>query len=174
MEKEYVVYQSKGKQLGLSLLGLFMVLMSIFVFIAGIMEARGLWLFTGIGLIGLLFFGLCELYIIKQLFVGKKLVVVTPEGFYDFSSATSTKDQMIPWNQVARIENKSILNQSFVSVYLKEPEQFLANVSTLQRKAIAANVKMGFGEININLQSAKKCTNDQLIAKMNCFIEEKP
>ena len=58
-------------------------------------------------------------------------------------------------------------------MYLKEPEQFLANVSTLQRKAIAANVKMGFGEINISLQSAKKCTNDQLIAKMNRFIEEK-
>lgn len=77
------------------------------------------------------------------------------------------------WEEIDKIENKSIVNQSFVSVYLKEPEQVLSGLSSLQRKTIAANVKMGFGEINITLQSAKSCTDDQLISKMNSFIEDK-
>ena len=39
----------------------------------------------------------------------------------------------------------------------------------MSKKLIAANVKMGFGEISINLNSAKKCTVNKLIAKMNRY-----
>lgn len=170
MEKEYVVYQNKWKQTGLSLLGILMTLSSLLVFLAGVADTQ--WLFIIIGLIGSLFFGWCEVYIIKELFRGKKLVILTNEGFYDYSSALATKGKLVPWNQVRIIENQSIVGQSFVSVSLKDPESFLSELSALQRKLIAANVKMGFGEINITLQSAKKCTNDQLIEKMNQFMRE--
>ena len=171
MEKEFVVYQSKSKQIGLSFLGMLMVLASFFILIVGIVET--MYLFMVIGIMGFLFFGACELYIVKQVFVGTKLVVLNDVGFYDYSGALSTKEQLILWEEIDKIENKSIVNQSFVSVYLKEPEQVLSGLSSLQRKAIAANVKMGFGEINITLQSAKSCTDDQLISKMNSFIEDK-
>lgn len=168
MEKEFVVYQSKSKQIGLSFLGILMVLASFFILIAGIVETK--YLFMIIGIIGFLFFGACELYIVRQVFLGKKLVVLTDAGFYDYSSALATKDQLIMWEEIDKIENKSMVNQSFVSVYLKEPEQVLSGLSSLQRKAIAANVKMGFGEINITLQSAKSCSDDQLMSKMDRFM----
>ncbi|MDU5511628.1 STM3941 family protein [Enterococcus gilvus] len=170
MEKEFVVYQSKSKQIGLALLGILMVLASFFILIAGIVETQ--YVLMAVGIIGFLFFGACELFIIKQVFLGKKLVVLTDAGFYDYSSALATKDKLILWKEIDKIENKSMVNQSFVSVYLKEPEQFLSGLSSLQRKAIAANVKMGFGEINITLQSAKKCNDAQLIAKMNHFMDK--
>ncbi|MGX2945856.1 STM3941 family protein [Enterococcus alishanensis] len=170
MKNEYVVYQSKVKQIGLSLLGILMVFMSFFILIIGIMEAR--YLFMGIGIVGFLFFGACEIYIVRQVFLGKKLVVLTKMGFYDYSSALATKDIMISWELVDRIEKKSMVNQSFVSVYLKDPEKVLSKLSSMQRKAIAANVKLGFGEVNITLQSAKQCTDEQLIEKMNSFVEE--
>ena len=170
MDRKYIVYQSKGKQFGLSLLGLFMVLMSLFVLLAGLTEAH--WLYTGIGIIGVLFFGWCEYFIIRQLIHGKELAVLLPEGFCDYSTAYATKDQLISWSQIKMITNQSIAGQSFVSVWLKEPEDFLSRLSTVQRTAISANRKLGFGEINISLQSAKHCTNDQLIEKMNQFMEE--
>lgn len=169
MEKEYVVYQSKSKQIGLSLMGLLMVLVSLVLLLVGVTESE-YWI-LGIGIIGFLFFGACEIYIIKQVFLGKKLVVLSSLGFNDYSSALATKDKVILWNDVKKIENTGMLNQSFVSVYLKNPEEFLSDLSSFQRKAIAANVKMGFGEINITLQSAKKCTNAQLIEMMHSFID---
>lgn len=168
MEKEFVVYQSKSKQIGLVFLGMLMVLASFFILIAGIIETK--YVLMLIGIIGFLFFGACELFIVRQVFLGKKLVVLTDAGFYDYSSALATKDKLILWEEIEKIENKSMVNQSFVSVYLKEPEQVLSGLSSLQRKAIAANVKMGFGEINITLQSAKSCSDDQLISKMDRFM----
>lgn len=170
MEKEFVVYQSKSKQIGLSVLGMLMVLASLFIFIAGIAETQ--YILMAIGIVGFLFFGACELFIVRQVFLGKKLIVLTNEGFYDYSSALATKDRLILWEEIDQIENKSMANQSFVSVYLKEPEPFLSGLSSLQKKAIAANVKMGFGEINLTLQSAKSCSADQLISKMNHFMNE--
>lgn len=168
MENEYVVYQSKIKQIWLSLLGLVMVFLSFFILIIGIVGTQ--FVFIGIGVIGFLFFGACELYIVRQVFLGKKLVVLSKNGFYDYSSALATKNKMVPWKLVDKIENKSMINQSFVSVYLKEPDQILSSLSSFQRKAIAANVKMGFGEINITLQNAKKCSDDKLISKMTSFM----
>ncbi|MEY8258109.1 STM3941 family protein [Erysipelotrichaceae bacterium 66-17] len=168
MKNEHIVYQSKLKQAGLSVLGIFMVFMSLMVFLGGVIETN--WLMLIIGLIALVFFGFCEFYIVKQLFHGKKLVVLTEKGFYDYSTATATKDRLIPWNEIAQIEDKSIMNQSFVSVTLKDPDKLLSSLSGLQKKSIAANVKLGFGQINVNLQSAKQCDNQQLIAMMKEFM----
>ena len=168
MKNEHIVYQSKLKQAGLSVLGIFMVFMSLMVFLGGVIETN--WLMLIIGLIALVFFGFCEFYIVKQLFHGKKLVVLTEKGFYDYSTATATKDRLIPWNEIAQIEDKSIMNQSFVSVTLKDPDKLLSSLSGLQKKSIAANVKLGFAQINVNLQSAKQCDNQQLIAMMKEFM----
>ncbi|MGG5330906.1 STM3941 family protein [Enterococcus sp. AZ163] len=172
MKEEYIVYQSKIKQIGLSFLGLLMVTVCLFVLLAGVVETQ--YLMIGIGLIGGLFFGACEIFILKQVFVGKKLVVLTSEGFYDYSSALATKDRLIPWSGIEKIENKSMAGQTFVSAYLKEPDPILSQLSTFQKKAISANVAMGFGEINVNLQSAKNCTNDDLLSRMNRYLDPSP
>lgn len=169
MKEEYVIYQSKIKQIGLSLLGLLMVVVCLFVLLAGVTETR--YLMIGIGIIGSLFFGACEIFILKQVFIGKKLVVLTKQGFYDYSSALATKDRLIPWDNIKQIENKSMTGQTFVSVYLKKPDSVLSQLSTLQKKAINANAAMGFGEININLQSAKNCTCDDLLSRMNQYLD---
>lgn len=170
MEKELIIYQRKSKQIGLSLLGLMMVLASLLSLFLTLSEKR--YLIALIGLTGLVFFGFCEIFIIKQIFTGKEIVVLTSEGFFDYSSALATKKMLIRWSDVYKIENKSMLNQQFVSVYLKDSEAFLAKLSNIQRRAIQANLKLGFGEINITLQTAKNCTNPQLIEKMNAYINE--
>lgn len=172
MEQTYIVYQSKIKQLGLSFLGLLMVLVCLFITFAGLSEGKYVMLI--IGLISLMFFGACEGFIVKQVFKGngKRIVVLDKDGFYDYSSAIATKDRHILWSEVEKIENKRIMNQEFVSVYVKNSEEFLAKLSSFQRKSIKINVAMGFGEININLQSAKNCTNDQLVARMNNYLSD--
>lgn len=167
MENEYIVYQSRLRIVGKLLLGVFMILLFLFAFFVGVLEQQ--WLPLVISIIGFIFFGYFEIYIIKQLFVGRKLVVLTVEGFYDFSSVISPKNQLIPWSQVAKIEKIDFAEQEFVSVYLKNSEEILSELPTISKKLIATNVKMGFGEISINLNSAKKCTVNKLIAKMNRY-----
>lgn len=170
MGNEFVVYQSKVKQIGLSLLGIMMVIASLAVFFAGLADKQ--YVMILIGGISFAFFGFCEIAIVKQVIKGKKVVVLTSEGFYDYSSALSTKGRMISWSDVSRIEDTNMVGQEFVSVFLKEPEKFLEQLSSMQRTAVKANIKLGFGEINITLQSAKRCTNDQLIAQMNTYLPE--
>ena len=164
MEEIFVVYQSKMKQVGLVFLGMMMVLASLIILFIGKP------LFTVFGIIGLLFFGYAEYYLIKQLIVGKKLVVLTEAGFYDYSSALATKEMLISWEEVSHVEETEMVNQTFVSVYLKHPEQLLVNLSKVQKTGIKANVKMGFGEINMTLQSAKRCTNKELIEAMLPYV----
>lgn len=69
----------------------------------------------------------------------------------------------------SKIEKIDFAEQEFVSVYLKNSEEILSELPTMSKKLIATNVKMGFGEISINLNSAKKCTVNKLIAKMNRY-----
>lgn len=172
MGTDYVVYQSKWKQLGLSLVGVLMTLAGLFVLVGGLTERQ--YVAALVGLIGLLFFGFCTVVIIRQLFVGKQLVVLTDEGFFDYTSATATKDLLIPWDQIEKIENKSLAQQTFVSVYLRDSEELFSGLSTFQKKAIAANKRMGFGDININLQNAKQCTDAQLIVRMDTYLADRP
>lgn len=172
MGTDYVVYQSKWKQLGLSLVGVLMTLAGLFVLVGGLTERQ--YVAALVGLVGLLFFGFCTVVIIRQLFVGKQLVVLTDEGFFDYTSATATKDLLIPWDQIEKIENKSLAQQTFVSVYLRDSEELFSGLSTFQKKAIAANKRMGFGDININLQSAKQCTDAQLIVRMDAYLADRP
>lgn len=172
MGTDYVVYQSKWKQLGLSLVGVLMTLASLFVLVGGLTERQ--YVAALVGLVGLLFFGFCTVVIIRQLFVGKQLVVLTDDGFFDYTSATATKDLLIPWDQIEKIENKSLAQQTFVSVYLRDSEELFSGLSTFQKKAIAANKRMGFGDININLQNAKQCTDAQLIVRMDAYLADRP
>ncbi|WP_425613234.1 STM3941 family protein [Xylocopilactobacillus apis] len=84
----------------------------------------------------------------------------------------ATKNILIPWSEVNKIEEQRSVNQKLVSVYLKEPDNILSKLSSIQRKGIKANMKLGYGEINITLQNAKNCSDRQLIEQMNQFLND--
>lgn len=170
MSTDVIVYQSKLKQLGLLLLGLGMVVLSLFVAFAGSIESNYLILILGI--FSVLFFGICDIYILKQLIKGKELVILTDDGFYDYSSAIATNDLLVSWSDVDRIQSKQVINQTFVSIYLKTPDKYLSQLSSYKQKLIAANIEMGLGEINIVLQNAKHCRPGDLITAMNRYLNQ--
>ncbi|BDR61136.1 hypothetical protein KIM322_13970 [Lactobacillus xylocopicola] len=113
-----------------------------------------------------------EIFVIRQMLKGKKTVVkLTQVGFYDYSSAIATKNLLIPWSAVAKVENKKgILGDRYVSVYLKEPEEFLLQIPLISRIIIKINVKLGLGQFNLVLQTAQDYSNDQLVEQMNSLL----
>ena len=170
--KELVVYQSKGKQLMLIFLAVIMVAASLFVLMMGVGNQDSMKItFIAIGAIGTLFFGFCLLYMIKDLFVGKKLLVVNEKGFYDYSSAIASKD-FIGWERVQELGTYSIQGQVFITVFLFDGEEFLQALPAMKRTAVKANVKLGAGHININTQAIKGMTRDELLHEMSIFFKE--
>lgn len=165
---DYIVYKSRLKQIAIVLGGGLMVAASIVVLVVGWRRGRADYLFGGA--IGLLFFGFAEIFAIQMIFIGNKLLVVTNEGFYDFSSAIATKKLLIPWESIKEIKQTEVRMKGtakpFITVFLKNPETFLAQLPAVKRAAIALNIKMGTGEINITLQSAKHRDFDGALKKM--------
>ena len=79
MDEELIIYRSKLKQIGLSLLGFLLVVTSLAVLMGGLVD--GEFLLIIIGLIGSSFFGFCEFLLIKQVFKRKPVIILNSEGF---------------------------------------------------------------------------------------------
>lgn len=97
-------------------------------------------------------------------------MILTKEGFYDFSSAIATKDRLIPWTEVTDIGIFTIAGQNFLSIALKNREKFLSSLNMITRKATQANLKLGAHEINITMQNAKSISLEELAEQMLCFL----
>ena len=170
--KELVVYQSKGKQLKFVFLALVMVAASLLVFTTGLgsQDSRNI-IFIAIGLLGILFFGFCLLYIIKDFIVGKKILVVNEKGFYDYSSAIASKD-FIGWERVQELGTYTIQGQVFITVFLFDGDEFIKSLPAMKRTAIKANIKLGAGHININTQAAKGISREEILHEMSIYFDE--
>ncbi|WP_010294335.1 STM3941 family protein [Clostridium senegalense] len=166
----FIVYQSKSKQLSIMFLAIVMLVIGAFLLFFGITAEESVnWLCLIIGIVSVVFFGYCLFFILKELFVGKEIVVVNKEGFYDRSSALSKKSELIKWEAVESIKIVSVTGQQFVSIYLIDSDAYLKSISGLRKKAVQANLKLGTGHININMQSAKNVSIEELYDVMNEF-----
>lgn len=157
MPKEtFTVYQSSKKQLWLSFLGLIMLLLSTVVLFIG--DNRYMW----IGLIGIIFFGLAEFVIIQQLFIGEKLLILTPEGLYDHSNPFSMQEVVISWDSIQNIETETLMGQELIKLQLDET-MVTTKVRTLLQQV---NEGLGFGTIAISVQHAKYLSTQEIYGKL--------
>ena len=101
---------------------------------------------------GIFFFGLCSYYYAKRIFQNQPLLQVDETGVTDHSSAFAVGH--IPWEDIVSIQLTSYLNQTFISIAVKNEEAYLAQMNFLQRSAYKANLRMGFPLINISLNTS--------------------
>lgn len=107
-----------------------------------------------IGLFSIIFFGWGFIILIKRIFTSHSLLIVDEQGMTDHSSALALG--FVPWEDIENIQLRHMLNQTFISVSVKDQEAYLAKMSTLQRNATKANLKMGYPLINITLNTTGK------------------
>lgn len=107
-----------------------------------------------IGLFSIAFFGWGFIILIKRLFTNHSLLIVDEQGMTDHSSALALG--FVPWEDIENVQLRHMLNQTFISVSVKDQEAYLAKMSTLQRNATKANLKMGYPLINITLNTSGK------------------
>ena len=174
-DNELIVYRHLGKQVGLLLLSLLMTTVFLFVVVASL-QANAPWWLLALWIVVFMIFVACTIASILRLFMGKRLLVVADKGIvYDCPAITTNRDKLITWEEIDRVEEKIMKvkgsKQRFVSIYLKNAEVFLGSLSLPARLSAEANIAMGFGEININLQTAKEMTNQKLIEIINKRLE---
>ena len=90
------------------------------------------------GIFILLIFGFFTFHHMKLLFDGHDLVILNNEGFYDYSSAISTKDQLIKWTDVRNISLTSIGGKLFVSIEVENFDELLKSQNAMSKKSDAS------------------------------------
>ena len=106
--------------------------------------------------------------IFRQL-TNKKIILLNNQGVYYYINSFNTHRLFIPWNKIKKVKNKQIADQWCVSLYLVKDKYLLASIPKKYRRVIQMNRAKGHGEIIIDLQSAKSCTNEELIQQMDQF-----
>ena len=107
-----------------------------------------------VGLFSIAFFGWCFIIFVKSIFNNQPLLMVDQHGITDHSSALALG--FVPWQDIENIQLRHMLNQTFISVSVKDQEVYLAKMSSLQRNASKTNLKMGYPLINISLNTTGK------------------
>lgn len=73
----------------------------------------------------------------------------------------------IPWEDIAPIQLTSYLNQTFISIAVKNEEAYLSQMNfLLQRSAYKANLRMGFPLINISLNTSAQSPASRFLQKL--------
>ncbi len=131
-----VIEFSKFKSMRLIFFSILFILGGIFLIYMG----KPLYII--IGVISIAFFGFALLKLIKKGFRKEPALILSKTGILDDSSAVSISYE-IPWQDVARIENKSFFSQQFVVVHLKENNKYIDRVDNQKlKKIIETNMKM--------------------------------
>lgn len=162
--QEVKVKQSKGGQVFLVFLAILMTLVSLAAVFIAIPDNN--WFIVLIGAFGVLFFGAGMLVFIKSLFSKSHLLIVNRAGFYDYSSALSTNDTLIPWHQVKAIEIIQVTSEVFVAVSLKDPQIAENARSKFGNMTARANKGLGYADVLITPKTAKGMTPEEIRALM--------
>jgi len=92
------------------------------------------------GLAGVLFFGYIVFLILKKLFKGGTGLIINDEGINDNSGGSSAG--MIFWKDIEKIDVLNVLNQKFIRIIVKNPDEYIERqTSLITKKIMAANYK---------------------------------
>lgn len=102
----------------------------------------------GLGLVAIVFFGLCGLYALKKLFDKKPALVFNNSGIVDNVSSVSAG--FIPWSEVVGAQIYEIQKQKLLIIKVRDPQAYIARGSLLKQKLNKANYKMVGSPISIS------------------------
>ncbi|WP_099202967.1 STM3941 family protein [Miniphocaeibacter massiliensis] len=166
------IFESKFKNIVLFFMSLIMTLMGaliIFVILDnGIESIKMVFMFVA-GVVVILFFGFCFIFIFKQSFRRDPVIVLNKEGFLNKKQSYSKEIPFIPWSRVKKVSLKDMFTESFVCIDIEDEEEYVESMSKTMRMGIKANIKMGFPAICLSANSLKGFNNKELFHLFGTF-----
>ncbi|AWB43562.1 hypothetical protein DCC85_04540 [Paenibacillus sp. CAA11] len=145
----YTAYMGMGKRWLFAGLALLFVVLGCFVAYYSYQDQK--YFFTVIGVLCIVFFGFCLLYIVSKLNDRTPAVVVDEDGITDRSSYIA--GGLIRWEEIRDIELYEFMNQSFIGIELYDSDSYLEKQRGLRRLMMNANRGMVQATINISQSS---------------------
>lgn len=169
MDNRLEIRSSRLKNLIFSLLSIFMTSLAVFMLLSGLYEDNILYAIDliFIGLIGTLFFGTAILIYIRNIFIIRPVLILENDGFYENTSILSMKNSLISWDEVKKIKNMHMMGQGMVSIFMKDQDAYLAKLTLFKRLITKMNIRLGYGEITINMNQIKDMDGEELTEIMN-------
>lgn len=94
----------------------------------------------GAAIASVIFFGFAAFFFLKKLGDKKPGIVINNNGLYDNSSAAAIG--LIPWEDITGVSVSSVVNQQFLIIGLKNPEEYIAaQTNLLKKKSFGFNYK---------------------------------
>ena len=177
MDNRLEMRSSRLKNIIFSLLSTLMTSMAVLMLLSGLYEASRLYggrilysifiildsiFLILIGLFGTLFFGAATLFYIKNIFVNKPTLIINNDGFYENTSISSMKNSLISWDKVKKMKNMPMMGQGMVSIFMKDQDAYLDKLPVFKRLITKMNIKLGYGEITINMNQIKDMDGEEL------------
>lgn len=106
------------------------------------------------GLAGVLFFGLCFVFIAKKVFSRKPGLIINNDGIIDNSNATSVG--LIAWDDITGMKPLEIASSKILVIMTSNPEKYIEHSKNIiSKKAMKANYKMYGSPLSIISNSLK-------------------
>lgn len=153
MNEKIVIKQSPLKQLLYVFLCIIMTAASVYVFFSGRLLFGINYMDKIIGTAGIIFFGVGSIILLKGFISPKDILIIDQNGITDNSSNVSIG--FVPWNEIKSVYLEEIGNDDFISIELENIEKKLEKLPLYKRKAINANLKLGYPPILLNLYLTK-------------------
>ncbi|GAA4278372.1 STM3941 family protein [Aquimarina mytili] len=94
-----------------------------------------------IGIVSVVFFGLCLLFAIRKLFDKKMGLIIDENGITDNSNATSVG--LIEWQDITGIETLQIASTKMLMILTDKPDKYIDRAKgSLSKRAMKTNYKM--------------------------------
>jgi hypothetical protein len=117
-----------------------------------------------VGIIALLLFGFSSLYLLYKILVDKKGLEITRDGITDHVSAITVGE--VKWEDIEGFEKKKVgILEEIITVYLKNPEEYLKSLPVHKKNILKANHKLYGSPVQL-ASTGLKCSTDELLSTL--------
>ncbi len=120
---------------------------------------------TWIGWMSIVFFGSGIPLFLWQIADNRPRLIIDDEGVNDRTLGVGK----ILWKDIGGAYLKSIQNNDFICLQLKNSEEYVAKLSPIKKASASANEKLGFTPLSLNLSGVSADTSQilELVLKMS-------
>lgn len=154
-----VIEEKQSKILRLNLIGMLMTVLCIIILVMGITWNQ---FFYGlIGVVGVIFFGICTIYSFGRTFKPKALMTITVDGIEDSSTAGSPG--FISFGEIKSFEIVNIFGQRMIGVNPKEVERFVQKLPPIKQKSARSNLRMKLPPVALRVDTARDMSIEDIM-----------
>jgi hypothetical protein len=106
------------------------------------------------GILSIVFFGFAANTLSKKINDNSPGIIINDYGFIDNASGVSAG--FVPWKDVIRIEERTVVSQTFIMIILRNPEEYISRQGNYwKQKTMRMNLRLYGSPVSISANALK-------------------